>query len=177
VLCACALEIPTWSLTYSCVYSHARIRGKANRSPLPHHHPGYPPTFSFSRTTRNSLLSLMSHTRSATTSSSKFQLIINDALKVYTRRTKNDLLLHPLANEIQNCDSPSDILSVLQQQVQGQDQSRRGDDRWTKWLDPTINILLAFSQTAGTVGLVCQGYAAYSRSTLTLFGRHSHPRR
>ena len=119
----------------------------------------------------------MSHSRSTTASSSKFQLIINDALKVYNRRTKNDLLLHPLAIEIQNCDSPSDILSVLQQQVQGPDQSKRGDDRWTKWLDPTINIILAFSQTAGTVGLVGQGYALILDRHLHLFARHSHPRR
>ena len=96
----------------------------------------------------------MSHNRSTTASSSKFQLIINNALKLYNKRTKNDLLLHPLASELQNCESPSDILAVLLQQVQGADQSRSGDDQWTKWLDPTINVLLAFSQTAGTVGLV-----------------------
>ena len=82
----------------------------------------------------------MSQNHSTTVSSSKFQLIINDALKVYNKRTKNDLLLHPLATELQNCESPTDILTVLQQQVQGLDQSRSADDRWTKWLDPTIKI-------------------------------------
>ena len=97
----------------------------------------------------------MSQSPSTTASSSKFQLIINDALKVYNKRTKNDLLLHPLATVLQNCESPDDILAILQQQVQGLDQSRSGDDRWTKWLDPTIHVILTFSQTAGTVGLVC----------------------
>ena len=103
----------------------------------------------------------MSQNHSTPASSSRFQSIINDALKVYRKRTKNKLLLHPLATELQNCDSPTDILAVLQQQVQWIDQSQNGDDRWTKWLDLTINVLLTFSQTAGTVGLVCPRTSAY----------------
>jgi hypothetical protein len=91
----------------------------------------------------------------ATTSSSNFQLIINNALKAYEKRTKNDLLAHPLASQLQACDSPSAILAVLQQQVQGLDHSRSGDNRWVKWLDPTVNILYALSGTLGEgVGLV-----------------------
>jgi hypothetical protein len=117
---------------------------------------------------KHSTITLMSHTHSTaaspSNSCSNFQLIINDALKVYRKRTKNDLLLHPLAAQLQTCQSPSDILAILQQQVQGLDQSQGGDDRWTKWLDPTINVLLTFSQTAGTVGLVCPRTWAYSRS-------------
>ena len=120
----------------------------------------------------------MSQILSATASSSKFQSIINDALKVYNKRTKNDLLLHPLATELQNCESPADILAVLQHQLNGLDQSRSGDDRWTKWLDPTINVLLTFSQTAGTVGLVCPTTRASPRSAHSyLFDRRSHLRR
>ena len=97
----------------------------------------------------------MSHTPTATASSSNFQLVINNALKEYQKRTKNDLVLHPLAAQLQTCDSPAAILTVLQQQVQGLDQSRSGDDRWTKWLDPTINVLFSFSATVGAgVGMV-----------------------
>ena len=116
-------------------------------------------------------------TAASSASSSRFQFIINDTLKVYNKRTKNDLLLHPLATELQNCESSTEILAVLQQQVQGLDQSRSGDDRWTKWLDPTINVLLNFSQTAGTVGLVCPTISAYLICTHSRsFCRHSHPR-
>ena len=105
----------------------------------------------------------MSQNPSTTASSSKFQLVVNDALKVYNKRAKNDLLLHPLAIELQNRGSPSDILAVLQQQVHGLDQSRSDNDRWTKWLDPTINVLLKFSQTASTADLVCPTTCAYPR--------------
>ena len=98
----------------------------------------------------------MSHPRAAPSesSSSNFQLILDNALKAYKKRTKKDLLIHPLASQLQACESPADIVAVLQQQIQGLDQSRSSDERWTKWLDPTINILLTFSQTVGTVGLV-----------------------
>ena len=88
-------------------------------------------------------------------SSSNFQLIINNALEAYKRRTKKDLLAHPLASQLQACDSPTAILNILHQQVQGVDQSRRGDDRRTRWLDPTVNILYALCDTLGEgAGLV-----------------------
>ena len=91
----------------------------------------------------------MSHTQSAATSSSNFQLIINNALDTYRKRTKNDPLTHPLAAQLQTCSTPAAILAVLQEQVQGLDQSQRGDERWSKWLDPTVNVLFAFSATIG----------------------------
>ena len=97
----------------------------------------------------------MAHTYSSSSSSPNFQLIFNNALKVYEKRTKKDLLAHPLAAQLQACESPSSILSILQQQAQDLDQSRNTDDRWTKWLDPTVNVLYAFSATLGEgVGLV-----------------------
>jgi hypothetical protein len=93
---------------------------------------------------------------SSSSSSSNFQLIINNALDAYKKRTKQDLLAHPLASKLQSCNTPSAILAVLQQQIQGLDQSRSGDDRWTRWLDPTVNVLFALSATLGEgVGLVC----------------------
>ena len=70
-------------------------------------------------------------------------------MKAYEKRTKKDLLAHPLAGELEKCNSPSKILAVLHQQVQGLDQSRSNDDRWTKWLDPTVNVLYMLSETLG----------------------------
>jgi hypothetical protein len=87
----------------------------------------------------------MSNSRPTDPSSSNFQLIFNNALKDYEKRTKNDLLVHPLAAELQNCNSPTNILAVLHKQVQGLDQY----DRWTKWLDPTVNVLYMLSKTLG----------------------------
>ncbi len=80
---------------------------------------------------------------------SNFQLIFNTALKAYERRTKTDLLAHPLAPQLQACNSPGSILAVLQDQVDDLAQVRRSDERLTKWLNPTINVLLAFSAIIG----------------------------
>jgi hypothetical protein len=101
----------------------------------------------------------MSHSHHvASTSSPKgpnFQLIFNNALKAYEKRTKNDLLAHPLAAQLQACGSPSAVLVVLQQQVQELNQSRSSDERLTNWLDPTVNVLYALSSALGEgVGLV-----------------------
>ena len=97
----------------------------------------------------------MSHPHTAGPSSPNFQLVFDNALKAYEKHTKNDLLSHPLTAQLQACQSPSSILVVLQQKVQELGQSRISDERLTKWLDPTVNVLYAFSGTIGEgVGLV-----------------------
>jgi hypothetical protein len=94
----------------------------------------------------------MSHSDPTASSSSNFQPIFNNALKAYERRTKKDLLAHPIATQLQACDSPSSILAVLQQQVEELENS---DHQLTKWLDPTVNVLYSLSATLGEgVGLV-----------------------
>ncbi|KAH9959278.1 hypothetical protein BC827DRAFT_1269037 [Russula dissimulans] len=88
-------------------------------------------------------------------SSSNFQPIFNDALKAYQKRTKHNLLEHPLAAQLQACNSTTTILALLHQQVQEFSQSRTNDERLSKWLDPTVNVLYALSGKLGEgVGLV-----------------------
>ena len=104
-------------------------------------------------------LPFMSHAHptasSSSSSSANFQLIINNALDKYKKRTKNDLIKHPLAVQIQSCNSLSAILAVLHQQVQYLDQSRSSDERWSRWLDPTVNVIYVLSSTlAAGVSLV-----------------------
>ena len=81
--------------------------------------------------------------------STNFQLIFYTALKAYEKKTKGELLAHPLVSQLQTCDSPASILAVLQAQVDDIDQARKSDDRLTKWLIPTVNVLLTFSATIG----------------------------
>jgi hypothetical protein len=148
-----------------------------NCSPLPSTSSN-PPTITTSSTNKLLALASMSHTLPTTTSSSSSnsQLIINDALKTYRKRTKNDLRDHPLAAQLQTCDSPSAILSVLQQQVQGLDQSRSDDERWTKWLDPTVQVLYTFSNILGAgVGLVSLTTCSFLRSALIFMSQLFSP--
>jgi hypothetical protein len=102
-----------------------------------------------------SLLSLLMSHNHPTSTSSNFQSIFDNALKGYMKRTKKDLLKHPLADRIQACDSPISILTVLQEQVQEFNESQRSNERLTKWLDPTVNVLHVLSETLREgVGLV-----------------------
>ena len=92
---------------------------------------------------------------SVSTFSSNFQPIFDAAVKAYEKKTKNDLLAHPLAAQLQACKFPGDILAVLQEKVKEFDQSRGANERLSRWLDPTINVLYSFSATIGAgVGLV-----------------------
>ena len=99
--------------------------------------------------------SLMSHSHLTAAS---IQLVINNALKSYENCTKIDLLAHPLVFELQACNSPAAILTVLHQQVRGLDQSRSSDpSRQIMWLDQTVKVLYTSSATleeyAGLVSL------------------------
>ena len=73
----------------------------------------------------------MSQTASTSTASSRFQTIFDEALKLYQKQTKKDLTTHPLASQLQSCDSTSAIITVLQDQIREFDQALR-DDRLTK---------------------------------------------
>ena len=86
---------------------------------------------------------------STPSSSSNFQVIFSAAVKAYEKRTKKDILAHPIASQLQACDSSASILTVLQGQVDDFDQARKSDERLTKWLNPTVNVLLTFSATIG----------------------------
>jgi hypothetical protein len=124
-----------------------------------------------------SAFTLMSHTQSAAASSSNFQLIITNALDTYRKGTKKDLLTHPLAARLQACDTPAAILTILREQLHGLDQSQSSAERWSKWLDPTVNVLFTFSATIGAgVGLVCLRTCTHPRSAFSYsFGRYVLP--
>ncbi|KAH8984815.1 hypothetical protein EDB92DRAFT_1818883 [Lactarius akahatsu] len=97
----------------------------------------------------------MSQTLATAAASSRFQAIFQAALKSYQNQTKKDLTAHPLASQLQSCDSTNAILAVLQDQVREFDQARSGDERLTTWLIPTVNVLYTFSAAVSEgVGLV-----------------------
>jgi hypothetical protein len=94
---------------------------------------------------------MMSQDPSTATSSTStnFETIFTTALNAYNKQTKKDITSHPLSGQLQSCDSPSAILAVLRAQVQAFDNSQSADEKLTKWLDPTVNVLYAFSATLG----------------------------
>ena len=101
----------------------------------------------------------MSQTLDTAAASSRFRTIFQAALKSYRKQTKEDLLTHPLVSQLQTCDSTTAIIAILQEQVREFDKLHSGDERLTKWLGPTVNVLNAFSAAvSGGVSLVSLKY-------------------
>ncbi|KAH9059109.1 hypothetical protein EDB87DRAFT_829598 [Lactarius vividus] len=97
----------------------------------------------------------MSQIAPSASCSYNFQAIFYASFKAYEEKTKKDLLVHPLMAQLQTCNSPTDILAVLRTQAQHFESTTRDDDKLTKWLNPTVNVLYAFSAALGEgVGLL-----------------------
>ena len=75
-------------------------------------------------------------------SSSNLQAIFEASLKEYEKKTEKNLLTHPLMAQLQDCNSPADILAVLRSQVA---QTTSADDKLIKWLVPFVNVVAASS--------------------------------
>jgi hypothetical protein len=134
---------PSHEAVYQC-HTSPRVHIPHSR---PHLHADLPP--------HNHPVMSQPPTTAAAAASSRFQDIFQAAVKSYQKQTKKDLIGHPITSQLQSCKSTSDILAILQDQVQEFDKSRSGDERLTKWLSPTVNVLIAFSATiSGGVSLV-----------------------
>ena len=92
---------------------------------------------------------------SQTSPEANYQAIFDSALEVYKKKTGKDLTSHPLLSSFETCSSPDAILAVLHTQILGPGKPPSSGDKFLAWLDPTINVLSAFSATVGGgVGLV-----------------------
>lgn len=107
---------------------------------------------------------------------SSFQSTFSHALRAYKKRTRGDLILHPLAARLQSCDSPDAILAVLQEQAQAIEQSWNADEKLAMWLEPIVNVLYALSSSLGEgVGLVIIGTCSLSMYGLPSIFQVSSP--
>ncbi|KAH9970768.1 hypothetical protein BJV74DRAFT_256116 [Russula compacta] len=91
----------------------------------------------------------MSQTFPPTPSSSSYQSIFDCALESYGKKTQTNLLSHPLLAKLETSHSPDAILTALREQIPGFDQSRSRDEKLTRWLDSTVNVISSFSATIG----------------------------
>jgi hypothetical protein len=63
-----------------------------------------------------------------------------------------DLCSHPLLSKLETCDFPDTFRIALQQEIPGFDvpgNTNSDNKKLTKWLDPTIKVLIAFSSIIG----------------------------
>jgi len=80
-------------------------------------------------------------------SRSDYQSIFDHALEAYRKKTGKDLRSHPLLAKLETCNSPDAVLTALREQIPGSDQSGSGDGKFTRLLEPTVNVLFVFSET------------------------------
>ena len=88
--------------------------------------------------------------------SSRFQALFEAALHDYEKQTGIVLAKHPLAEQLQNCDSVESVTSILHEQAQAFSEFR-GDDKIMKPLKNALSVLDKLSATANLgedIGLV-----------------------
>ena len=89
--------------------------------------------------------------------SARFRALFDAGLKSYEKKTGITLAVHPLAIQIQNCQSVESISAILQGQAQAIAKFR-GSDKVINLIKNTLSILTALSDTAtlgDAIGLVC----------------------
>jgi hypothetical protein len=82
-------------------------------------------------------------------STDNFTAIFSVASNEYLRVTGKHLDTHPFATQLDTCRSPEAVSNVLRTQAQAFSKFRKGDEKLMTWLNPTVNILFAFSATLG----------------------------
>jgi hypothetical protein len=79
--------------------------------------------------------------------SSHFQGLFERALRDYEEQTGTALAGHPLAGQLQSCNSVDSVLDILQQQAQAFTEFRGSDGRITKSLKSAVSIIHALSSS------------------------------
>ena len=94
----------------------------------------------------------MSQNLPETSPSANYQLIFDNALEAYKKKTGKDLPSDPLLLRLGSCNSPDAVLDVLLEHIPAFGQS---GSRLITWVKPTINVLYSFSsKIGGAVSLV-----------------------
>ncbi len=103
---------------------------------------------------------------------SRFQDLVDAALRQYSQKTGKDIVTDPLTARLLPCDSSDAVLGILQEQAHAFNQYRNGD--WKiqlmRRLKPTVDILLGLSTSGvlgGGIGLVRLTIAIYVSWTVT----------
>ena len=87
--------------------------------------------------------------------SPKLHATFDASLKEYEKKTEINLLTYPLMAQLQDCNSPADILIILRSHVPQFEQTTSADEKLINWLDPIVSVLSASSPViSACVGLV-----------------------
>jgi hypothetical protein len=89
------------------------------------------------------------------TSSSTFKLILDNALRDYTKKTGIDLTKYDFAKQIEGWNSPDEVLRLFEKKERQFKEHREGNMRLIKWITPVVQVVHVLSGClAESVGLV-----------------------
>jgi hypothetical protein len=89
--------------------------------------------------------------------SSTFRILFDAALQDYKDKTGNSLIEHPIAKQLETCESVNSITAILQEQAQSSREFRENGGRLMKALNSSVDFLCAPSITSAlnvAIGLV-----------------------
>jgi hypothetical protein len=110
--------------------------------------------------------------------SSPFQALFQSALHDYEKQTGIRLANHPLAGQLQNCQSLESVTNLLQEQARAFNEFREGD-KIMKSLKCLVSALSKVSATASLghdIGMVCSGLLIECSTSRRRLNSHSHLR-
>ena len=103
---------------------------------------------------------------------SNFQAILDAALAEYFKKTGKDLRNHPLASEIDACDSAESMLGIFRKQASAFDDFRNGDPKLIKCLRPFVSNLYAITSSPA-LSVIVSGVSLVSQVEFFSFiGQH-----
>ena len=76
-------------------------------------------------------------------SQSSFRILFDVALQDYKDKTGNTLTDHPVAKQLETCDSVNSITAILQEQARSLREFRENDGELMKALNSSIDVLCA----------------------------------
>ena len=90
-------------------------------------------------------------------SSSTFQALFNAALQDYKDKTGRTLIDHPIAKQLEACESVDSIIVIFQEQAQSFHEFRENDGRLMRALNSSVDVLCSPSISSAlseTIGLI-----------------------
>jgi hypothetical protein len=75
--------------------------------------------------------------------SSTFQVLFNAALQDYKDKTGNTLTDHPIAKQLEACESVNSITAILQEQARSFRETTENDGKLMKALNSSVDVLCA----------------------------------
>jgi hypothetical protein len=91
----------------------------------------------------------MSSTTLSSSSASRFQSILNNALQDYTKQTGVDLTKYDFADQLERCRSPDEVLMLLRDKAKKFKEYRDGNRKLINWITPVVQFVHVFAGFLG----------------------------